>query len=99
MIGERSARALVASLVFNLLQIGWNVAIGWGLGLRLPVSAYFVFVPLTAVVLLLPAFGGLGVREMSYVGLFGRPACPRPSRWHYRWASTSSPSRPGWWVG
>ena len=70
-------RALVASLVFNLLQIGWNVAIGWGLGLRLPVSAYFVFVPLTAVVLLLPAFGGLGVREMSYVGLFGSAGVPQ----------------------
>ncbi len=73
-------RALVASLVFNLLQIGWNVAIGWGLGLRLPVSAYFVFVPLTAVVLLLPAFGGLGVRELSYVGLFGSAGVPQPSR-------------------
>lgn len=70
-------RALAASLVFNLLQIGWNVAIGWGLGLRLPVSAYFVFVPLTAVVLLLPAFGGLGVREMSYVGLFGSAGVPQ----------------------
>jgi uncharacterized membrane protein YbhN (UPF0104 family) len=63
-------RGLAASLVFNLLQIGWNVAIGWGLGLRLPVGVYFVFVPLTAVVLMLPAFGGLGVRELSYVGLF-----------------------------
>ena len=70
-------RALAASLVFNLLQIGWNVAIGWGLGLRLPVSAYFAFVPLTAVVLLLPAFGGLGVREMSYVGLFGSAGVPQ----------------------
>jgi uncharacterized membrane protein YbhN (UPF0104 family) len=41
------------------------------------VSAYFVFVPLTAVVLLLPAFGGLGVREMSYVGLFGSAGVPQ----------------------
>jgi uncharacterized membrane protein YbhN (UPF0104 family) len=70
-------RGLAASLVFNLLQIGWNVAIGWGLGLRLPLSAYFVFVPLTAVALLLPAFGGLGVREMSYVGLFGSAGVPQ----------------------
>ncbi len=70
-------RALAASLVFNLLQVGWNVAIGWGLGLRLPVSVYFVFVPLTAMVLLLPAFGGLGVREMSYVGLFGSVGVPQ----------------------
>ncbi len=70
-------RGLAASLVFNLLQIGWNVAIGWGLGLRLPVSVYFVFVPLTAVALLLPAFGGLGVRELSYVGLFAGAGVPQ----------------------
>jgi uncharacterized membrane protein YbhN (UPF0104 family) len=64
-------RSLVVSLVFNLLQIAWNVAIARGLGLRLPFTTFLVFVPLTAVALLLPAFGGLGVRELSYVGLFG----------------------------
>lgn len=72
-------RGLVASLAFNLLQIGWNVALGWGLGLRLPLAAYLVFVPLTAVALLLPAFGGLGVRELSYVGLFGQIGVPAPT--------------------
>jgi uncharacterized membrane protein YbhN (UPF0104 family) len=71
------ARGLAASLVFNLLQIGWNVAIGWGLGLRLPLAVYFALVPLTAVALLLPAFGGLGVRELSYVGLFGSVGVPQ----------------------
>lgn len=64
-------RALAISLVFNLLLIGWNVALGVGLGLRLPLVLYFIFVPLTSVVLLLPAFGGLGVREMTYVTLLG----------------------------
>ena len=73
-------RGLAASFVFNLLQIGWNVAIGWGLGLRLPVSVYFVFVPLTAMALLLPAFGGLGVRELSYVGLFAGAGVPQADR-------------------
>jgi len=62
-------RGLAASLVFNLLQIGWNAAIATGLGLHLPVALYFVFVPLTSVALLLPAFGGLGVRELTYVTL------------------------------
>jgi hypothetical protein len=70
-------RGLAASLVFNMLQIGWNVAIGWGLGLRLPLSVYLVLVPLTAVALLLPAFGGLGVRELSYVGLFAGAGVPQ----------------------
>jgi len=70
-------RGLGISLVFNLLLIGWNVAIAQGLGLHLPLAAYLAFVPLTSVVLLLPAFGGLGVREMTYVGLFGSIGVPR----------------------
>jgi glycosyltransferase 2 family protein len=70
-------RGLAASLVFNFLQIGWNVAIGWGLGLRLPLSVYLVLIPLTAIALLLPAFGGLGVRELSYVGLFAGAGVPQ----------------------
>jgi hypothetical protein len=70
-------RGLAASLIFNIIQIGWNVAIGRGLGLRLPLSVYLVLIPLTAIVLLLPAFGGLGVRELSYVGLFAGAGVPQ----------------------
>lgn len=70
-------RGLGISLIFNLLLIGWNVAIAQGLGLNLPLSVYLVFVPLTSVALLLPAFGGLGVRELTYVGLFGSIGVPR----------------------
>jgi hypothetical protein len=71
------SRGLGISLLFNLLQIGWVVAIAQGLGLNLPLAVYLVFVPLTAVALLLPAFGGLGVRELTYVGLFGSIGVPR----------------------
>jgi len=70
------ARGLTISLAFNLLQIGWNLAIAQGLDLHLPVVTYLAFVPLTAVALMLPAFGGLGVRELSYVGLFGSVGVP-----------------------
>jgi glycosyltransferase 2 family protein len=70
-------RGLGISLIFNLLLIGWNIAIGRGLGLNLPLAVYLVFVPLTSVALLLPAFGGLGVRELTYVGLFGSIGVPR----------------------
>jgi glycosyltransferase 2 family protein len=70
-------RGLGISLVFNLLNVAWNVAIGRGLGLDLPLAVYLVFVPLTSVALLLPAFGGLGVRELTYVGLFGSVGVPR----------------------
>jgi uncharacterized membrane protein YbhN (UPF0104 family) len=72
-------RGLAISLVFNLLQIGWNVAIGRGLGLALPLTVYLAFVPLTAVALLLPAFGGLGVRELTYAGLFASAGVPQPT--------------------
>ncbi len=72
-------RGLAISLAFNLLQIGWNVAIGRGLGLALPLTVYLAFVPLTAVALLLPAFGGLGVRELTYAGLFASAGVPQPT--------------------
>lgn len=71
------ARAFFVSIVFNLLQIAWNVMIGVGLGLRLPAPLYFVIVPLTSAALLLPAFGGLGVRELSYVALLGNAGVPQ----------------------
>jgi uncharacterized membrane protein YbhN (UPF0104 family) len=70
-------RALAISLVFNFLQVGWNMAIARGLNIVAPPIAYFVFVPLTAVALLLPAFGGLGVREMTYAGLFDTVGVPQ----------------------
>ncbi len=70
-------RGLGISLIFNLLLVGWNVAIGRGLGLNVPLVIYLVFVPLTSVALLVPAFGGLGVREMTYVGLLGSIGVPR----------------------
>ncbi len=71
------ARAFLVSIIFNLLQIFWNVMIGLGLGLHLPIVFYFVIVPLTAAALLLPAFGGLGVRELSYVALLGSAGVPQ----------------------
>lgn len=70
-------RALSISLVFNVVQIAWNVAIARGLDIEAPLAAFVVFVPLTAVALLLPAFGGLGVRELTYVGLFGSVGVPQ----------------------
>ena len=73
------ARALVISLAFNLLLVGWNVAIAQGLGLALPLAIYLLIVPVTSVVLLLPAFGGLGVRELTYVALLGSVGVPQPT--------------------
>jgi len=74
--GHTLALALLISLAFNVIQIGWNVAIARGLDMQAPLSAFLIFVPLTSVALLLPAFGGLGVRELTYVGLFGSVGVP-----------------------
>ncbi len=71
------AQAFLVSVVFNLMQIGWNVLIGTGLGLHLPIMFYFVIVPLTSAALLLPAVGGLGVREISYITLLGSAGVPQ----------------------
>lgn len=71
------AQALAVSVGFNLMQIGWNAAIAVGLGLHLPVELLFVVVPLTSAALLLPAFGGLGVRELTYVTLLGAAGVPQ----------------------
>ncbi|MEA3337305.1 MAG: lysylphosphatidylglycerol synthase transmembrane domain-containing protein [Chloroflexota bacterium] len=73
------AKVLLISLVFNLLLIGWNMAIAQGLDLHLSLTAYLVFVPLTSVALLLPAFGGLGVRELTYVALLSSIGVPKSS--------------------
>lgn len=65
------ARALLVSLLFNATWIGVNVLLGWALGIDAGLQAYLVFVPLVSLSLLLPTLGGLGARELTYVGLFG----------------------------
>jgi uncharacterized membrane protein YbhN (UPF0104 family) len=45
------AIGLGISLGFNVLQIGWNMAIARGLGLSLPPATYLVLIPLTALAL------------------------------------------------
>jgi glycosyltransferase 2 family protein len=64
-------RSFGVSTVFNLTLILMNILIGSALGAHISVLYYFVFVPITSMVLLLPiSFGGLGVRESAYVILF-----------------------------
>ena len=64
------AKALLASLIFNLVWILVNITAGLALGVSASLVDYLVFVPLVSLALLLPSFGGIGVRELSYVGLF-----------------------------
>ena len=71
------ARALLASLAFNAVWILVNYTAGLSLGLEAGLVDYLVFVPLVSLALLLPSFGGVGVRELSYVGLFSQIGVPR----------------------
>jgi uncharacterized membrane protein YbhN (UPF0104 family) len=72
--GQQAIRgALFWSLVFNLLHIGATALIGWAMGVRVSLGAYFVLTPVTTVALLIPiTVGGLGVREWLFVTLFGQ---------------------------
>ncbi len=65
-------RALIISLAFDGLLIGVNVCLAHSLGLSVALPYFFIFVPLISLSLLLPSVGGLGVRELSYVALFGQ---------------------------
>ncbi len=65
--------ALFWSLVFNLLQVFANVLVARALGVTVSAWAFFMIVPLTTAVLLVPiSISGFGVREGLYVALFGQ---------------------------
>jgi len=64
-------KTLGVSLIFNILLITMNYLIGLSLGARGSIWYYFLFVPITSIVTMLPvSFAGLGVREGAYVLLF-----------------------------
>ncbi len=65
-------KVIMLSLFFQLSLVFMNWAIFWGLGVNLNPLFYFVFIPITQAVSLIPlTFNGLGFREGSYVFLFG----------------------------
>lgn len=69
--GRTLLAALAVSVLFNITWVAVNVVLGWSLGIDATLAQYLVFVPLVSLSLLLPSVGGLGVRELTYVGLFG----------------------------
>ena len=71
-------KTLGVSLVFNILLITMNYLLGLSLGDRVLIWYYFLFVPITSIVTILPvSFAGLGVREGAYVFLFTQAGMPR----------------------
>ena len=71
-------KTLGVSLVFNILLITMNYLLGLSLGARVSIWYYFLFVPITSIVTILPvSFAGLGVREGAYILLFTQAGMPR----------------------
>jgi uncharacterized protein (TIRG00374 family) len=71
-------KTLGVSLVFNISLITMNYLLGLSLGDRVSMWYYFLFVPITSIVTILPvSFAGLGVREGAYVFLFTQAGMPR----------------------
>ena len=69
--GRRAvALALLISLAFNLMQVGWWATTGRALGLTIPFGYYLLIVPIMSLALLVPSIGGLGVRESVAPALF-----------------------------
>ncbi|GBD26930.1 hypothetical protein HRbin30_02273 [bacterium HR30] len=58
----------VVAGVFHTLQILSQVFLGLGLGLKLPWSYYFIFVPVVNIAGMAPiTFSGIGIREAGYI--------------------------------
>jgi hypothetical protein len=71
--------ALGWSVAFNIGQITASYLAARALQLDLPYSVFFVVMPITAAVLLVPiSISGLGVREGVYVTLFGALGVTQP---------------------
>jgi uncharacterized membrane protein YbhN (UPF0104 family) len=72
-LGYRAlGRACLVSLVFDLLLILFNLLIARGLNVDQPLGIFVLFTPIISFSLALPiSIGGLGVREQTYVLLFG----------------------------
>lgn len=63
--------ALIISFVFHTLLIMSNFILGLSIGMDVPVQYFFIFIPITAVLLFLPiSIRGFGVREVLYVFFF-----------------------------
>jgi glycosyltransferase 2 family protein len=63
LLGETSAVACV----FHTMQIGTQVLLAWALGLKVPASFFFIFVPVVNIAGMLPiSFSGIGIREGGY---------------------------------
>ncbi len=71
-------KALLISVLFNVILFILNFLIALGLGMRVPFLYFVAFMPLLSLSLLLPSVGALGTRESAYVLLFGNAGVDEP---------------------
>jgi len=70
---------LAGSIAVQALRIIQAYFLGAALGIALPPAAYFAFVPLILLVMLLPVtFNGIGTSQAAFVWFFGRAGVPAP---------------------
>ena len=73
----RLANVLVISLAVQALRIVQAYYLGRGLGIAAPLGAYFAFIPLILLVMLLPVtFNGIGTSQVAFVSFFARARVP-----------------------
>ncbi|MDM8520694.1 lysylphosphatidylglycerol synthase transmembrane domain-containing protein [Anaerolineales bacterium HSG6] len=70
-------RSYLISILFNLSLIAMNMSIGLSVGVDASFIEYAIFIPITSMVLMIPiGFGGLGLREGTYIELFKSVGVP-----------------------
>ena len=63
---------ILLSFVFQLLNIFVNIIIGVALNVSVPLSYYYVAMPIIALLAAIPiSFNGIGIRENAYVFFLG----------------------------
>jgi len=76
----RLANVLAGSVAVQVLRIVQAYFLGAALAIALPLPAYFAFVPLILLVMLLPVtFNGIGTSQAAFVWFFGRAGVSTPS--------------------
>lgn len=70
-------QVLAGSVGVQVLRVVQAFFLGLGLGIAAPLSAYFAFVPLILLVMLLPVtVNGIGTSQAAFVWFFGRVGVP-----------------------
>jgi uncharacterized protein (TIRG00374 family) len=77
---RRLAHVLAGSVAVQVLRIVQAYFLGAGLGIFAPLSAYFAFVPLILLVMLLPVtINGIGTSQAAFVWFFSRAGVSAPA--------------------